>query len=227
MNQERPILFSGPMVRAILAGTKAETRRIVKPGLSAALDYLDCDDAHDCVSGWRDDGHSGPGVYAWCSTYPDDGAEFCPCPYGAPGDRLWVRETWASRAVLPSEKIAFRADGVWGAFGGDGDGNHCFYRHGWVLGEAPTDRAGHWLGLPVFGGRWRPSIHMPRWASRLTLAVDAVRVERLHDIDDAGARAEGVADREAYRVLWCDINGAESWDANPWVWVVGFSRLTP
>jgi hypothetical protein len=96
-----------------------------------------------------------------------------------------------------------------------------------VLGEAPTDRAGHWLGLPVFGGRWRPSSHMPRWASRLTLAVEAVRVERLHDIDDAGARAEGVADREAYRALWCNISGAESWDANPWVWVVVFSRVTP
>ncbi len=220
MNQERPILFSGPMVRAILVGTKTETRRIVKPGLSAALDYLDCDDAHDCVSGWGDDGHSGPGVYAWCSTYPDDGAEFCPCPYGVPGDRLWVRETWRAEPSI----VFYAADGARRTANKASLSNDWAEKAGWVY----VDGHGWRISEADFARQpWRTPVHMPRWASRLTLAVEAVRVERLHDIDDAGARAEGVADREAYRVLWSAINGAESWDANPWVWVVGFSRVTP
>lgn len=218
--RERPILFKGPMVREVDAGRKTETRRVV------------ADSEHLRWVGWPCDGDTGWTHPPRCSAprpnevhvhYVDGfGWENLRCPYGVPGDRLWVRETWASKSAVPHERVAYRADGVWGALGGDGDGNHRFYRHGWVLGEAPPDRAGRWLALPTFGGRWRPSIHMPRWASRLTLAVESVRVERLHDIDDAGARREGVADREAFRALWCNINGARSWDVNPWVWVVEF-----
>lgn len=197
---DRPILFSGPMVRAILSGA-TETRRVVKflPGMDEPQQaygglnppYV-CDRLEPCD--WIE------GHLAWFST-----AGGCTCrkaatAYAYEGDRLWVRETWATWSYLDKTKPS---------------------------DLTPGQSLSYHATPGLLAGRWRPSIHMPRWASRLTLAVDAVRVERLHDIDDAGARAEGVADREAYRVLWCDINGAASWDANPWVWVVGFSRVQP
>jgi hypothetical protein len=207
---DRPILFSGPTVRAILAGAKTETRRICKQAV----------DEGGAPAGSVHPTGSGTSWVAWwpfataaetVRRYP--GNEGFGCPYGVPGDRLWARETWKASAVSDAADqvlIGYRSD--------DADE----WRN-----IAPSD-ADAWLQrwLRRNTGAWCPSIYMPRWASRLTLDVHAVRVERLHDIDDAGARAEGVADREAYRVLWCDINGAESWDANPWVWVVGFLRVS-
>lgn len=197
--KERPILFSGPMVRALLAGTKTQTRRVVKPQPTEFV--------------------GGPGVkLADGSPAPlvplDDtvepyGSEIR-CPYGLPGDRLWVRESWSPTNQL-SHGVLYRAD----------------------------------FTSPEVG-RWKPSIHMPRWASRILLDVTGVRVERLQDISEADARAEGakecdpVSGREVllagpsqrgsfvlhYRDIWEQINGAGSWDANPWVWVVEFARAT-
>jgi hypothetical protein len=134
------------------------------------------------------------------------------CPYGVPGDRLWVRECWSclDSHSRPGSRIAFRADTA--------DGER-------VRVDAP----------------WRPSIHMPRWASRLTLEVTGVRVERLQDISEEDALAEGMerhlweetmhGDTHLqvldYRALWESINGPGSWDANPWVWAVSFKLLTP
>lgn len=204
---DRPILFSGPMVRAILSGAKTETRRVVKPAPSQRK-WLDLRGAAAAEPA---------GAHGVQFRLPGGSPLTCvPCPYGVPGDRLWVKETWMASAANDSGDealIGYRADDTdeWRDITGPAM-NH----------DDKLEWCSRWVGRG--NGAWQPSIYMPRWASRLTLAVEAVRVERLHEIDDAGARAEGVADREAYRVLWCDINGAESWDVNPWVWVVEFKR---
>ena len=197
---DRPILFSAPMVRALLAGTKTQTRRAVKLKAWHTVEE-------------RDNGQHWPWMY--------DGERnadyWLPCPYGQPGDRLWVRETWMDLQGTGVEhrdlagklqRYSYAADTPPGSYGD----------------ETRKD----------FGLKWRPSIHMARIVSRITLEVTGVRVERLQDISEADAKAEGVsakhtadADytaREAYSVLWEQINGPGTWDANPWVWVVEFKR---
>jgi len=186
---ERPILFSAPMVRAILAGTKTQTRRVVKPAHKA---WMDQPVTHQ-LGEW----------------------DKRPLPYGKPGDRLWVRETW--QAVSGNDRARHIM-------------THPRPDRGW-LEYAATPRADE----PAY--KWRPSIHMPRWASRIMLEVTGVRVERLQDISEADAMAEGVTagkytglDRayaRAYSDLWEQINGPGSWDANPWVWVIEFKRFSP
>jgi hypothetical protein len=186
--KERPILMSAPMVRAILAGTKTQTRRVVK---WLPLRLLD-------ESGFSPDFVAHP--------------ENALCPYGQPGARLWVRETHMDLGAC----YLYRADE-----------------------SAERERA-----LVAPGQRWRPAIHMPRAMSRITLEVTAARIERLQDISAEDARAEGISEfvggwwcehddaeqvagmtpQEGYRHLWERINGAGSWDANPWVWVVEFDR---
>lgn len=186
---EYPILFSGPMVRAIIEGRKAITRRVIKP-----------------------------------QPFNINGSAFMKttvCPYGQPGDRLWVRETFAPR-YFDNGKPAYRAD--W-------DG-----------------KAADLVPEP----RWSPSIHMPRWASRITLEITAVRVERVQDISEYDAGLEGapclaisklkhppiglmqkIQAPEAFVYgfydLWNSINAKRGygWDANPWVWVVEFKRIEP
>jgi hypothetical protein len=188
--KERPILFSAPMVRAILAGQKTQTRRVVKARK---------DPDFGC--------QMSPGEIAG-----DEHQERL-CPYGQPGDRLWVRETWAygTHALSASR---------------DEDGPFVYAADAILFGAQGR-----------LCDRWRPSIHMPRWASRITLEVTGVRVERLQDISVADAIAEGVVEcnqnlrglepcmewRYAYEDLWGQINGQGSWDANPWVWVVSFN----
>jgi hypothetical protein len=213
--KERPILFSAPMVRALLAGTRTQTRRVLK-GLQPW--------------GIKD----GKPEWAIAGTQPK-------CPYGQPGDRLWCKEAHAFSVIDPegldwcddpeNYDVIYRADEHQPAGGWrDSDGN-------------------------VIQPKWRPSIHMPRWASRITLEVTGVRVERLQDISEADAMAEGIvecpipADDEgprrigymvwpddgksgltatavaAYRKLWESINGHGSWDANPWVWTIDFKRM--
>src|SRR5690606_15033102 len=158
-----------------------------------------------------------------------------PCPCG-PGDRLWVRETWAPLGDQLTEVIGrprvFRAEAD-------------------LVRDDSGDRVGWWLGETFLEGserpfRWRPSLNMPRWASRITLEVTEVRAERLHEITEADAISEGVAAnpyvmcdgtvdelmsisaRDNFRALWDTINGKRpgcSWEANPWVWAVSFRRL--
>jgi hypothetical protein len=196
---ERPILFSAPMVRAILAGTKTQTRRIAK---GAALEWL--------TAGFH------PNFVA--------SVENKLCPHGQPSDQLWVRET---HAIVPRTAYA-RSEGVQQTLRPDDPYEHdaAIYREGWTRSNG--------------GFRWRPSIHMPRWASRITLEITSVRVERLQDISEADARAEGAEEafdteggyehhplgnyRDGFAKLWTEINGPESWAANPWVWVVEFTR---
>lgn len=192
---ERPILFSGAMVRALLSGKKTQTRRAVKPRK---------DPDYGC--------HLAP-----CEIAGDEHQARL-CPYGQPGDRLWVREAfihepadycWEASVSIPCRPAltVYRADA-----------------------EDPR------------GGRWTPSIHMPRRLSRITLEIAGVRVERLQDISEADALAEGVPNQPVlggysaregckwlppepvaeFARLWELINGPGSWDANPWVWVVSF-----
>lgn len=208
--RERPILFSGPMVRAILAGTKTQTRRIVQWRPSSPAD----------VSATRQPDEAQPYTHidgAWLATWREPaGTSHMPtvCPYGVPGDRLWVREAHAL-VDGPCWSGLPRTAGP--------DGRWCYYREGFDRTEP----------------RWRPSIHMPRWASRLTLRIESVRVERLRDITEADAIAEGVdpdphplsaaawggPHRLAFGRLWDAINGKRaSWHSNPWVWVVTFER---
>lgn len=202
--KERPILFSAPMVRAILEGRKTQTRRVVKPQPHSAH-YPQHAEARG--AGWVWMAHDDRPTYTFAT------GDFR-CPYGQPGERLWVRETWAKADSSLIDETFYRADG-------EVDGRQRAFSY---VKREP---------------RWRPSIHMPRWASRIDLEVTGVRVERLQDISEADAIAEGVEPyrlpvhpvREALRhvdgfsVLWESINGPGSWDANPWVWVVEFRRV--
>ena len=213
---ERPILFSGPMVRALLAGQKTQTRRIVKPqppveAVSAGVISSGNPEANGLWS-WLDSTD-----IEWASQI---GGDFR-CPYGLPGDSLWGRETWQLH-----ERFTDVGRVVYAATAG----------RSWTEAhqDIPIAKVGDCRAKPFQQG-FRPSIHMPRWASRLTLDVTAVRVERLHDISEVDAEAEGVQEpslvpilgafwssRDGYAKLWEHINGKGSWAANPWVWVVTF-----
>ncbi|MGQ3820309.1 hypothetical protein [Pseudomonas alliivorans] len=196
--KERPILFSAPMVRAILSGQKTVTRREVKK--PAALDCL--------AAGFEPAFLALPG-----------NADLC--PYGKPGDRLWVREAF----------------GLQVRHYGGGTGEHIVYRAS--NPDAIYCKSAEGREYPV---KWKPSIHMPRHSCRILLEITDVRVERLQDISRSDIRTEGLecppelASDDvspnyrdwypaAWRDLWQSINGAESWNANPWVWVVEFKRL--
>lgn len=209
--KEHPMLFNDAMVRAILAGEKTQTRRLAK--------RLQCLCSHPITEHVEHQGFTKLGACGKFMLNTGIGKDATPCPYGQPGDRLWVRETFA---VYGDEKIAaihYRAD-------------------------RPHD-----VGRKGMG--YKPSIHMPRWASRILLEITAVRVERLQDISQADAQAEGITDggclscgnssyptpcfcdnpqpdyRDAFCHLWGQINGPASWHTNPWLWVVEFRRVQP
>ena len=203
--KERPILFSGPMVRAILDGRKTQTRRVVKHR----------ENRWEC----GDDGVTSKVWPFWpCYVFGEPEPIEMPCPYGKPGDRLWVRETWAVVPHVTDNGPKHRAKG---------DGTGVTWRADWNANPS--------------GFKWKPSIHMPRWASRITLEITAVRVERLGDINEADAIAEGcgvysegewlnhvecgITRVQRFRELWESINGPESWAANPWVWVIEFQKV--
>jgi hypothetical protein len=217
----RPILFSGAMVRAILAGRKTQTRRIVKPQPEKNIPNENSDGTHGLLlfdGVWKD--------YSWC-------------PYGQPGDRLWVRETFCLQSSAIDLEVMGKEDlPTDRPLKALPDGGHLF-PHYRATDDAP-DLAYDDCGCDEVGPHchWKPSIHMPRWVSRLSLEVTGIRVERLQDIIESDAEAEGVdflrhipdADetlsaKVLYEILWESINGAGSWAANPWVWVVEFRRL--
>lgn len=189
--KERPILFSGEMVRSILEGRKTMTRRVVKP--LPELKYVETqyvqDRGIDCVESNRPEFQSDV-----ITSY---------CPYGQPGDRLWVREKFAINN------------------GNDGTS-------GLIYAE----------GYSVYTGKWKPSIFMPRWASRITLEIVSVKVERIQDITEADSISEGMPKRSFvfetpakafFRSLWNELNSKRGfgWDVNPWVWVIEFRRIKP
>lgn len=217
--RERPILFSGAMVLAILAGKKTQTRRIISHDARGADQVLWTDKARlwpgredEPYVGWVAQVHKLNGLYLPLT-----------CPYGQPGDRLWVRETWYPAFRRDGKKTGVGAGVVYRA----DDGTHRL-----SLGWTPNGK----------GGGWKPSIHMPRWASRLTLEVVSVRAERLNAISEDDCRAEGcggwevqapydggVIDwqtaREDFAETWNRINGEGAWLRNPWVWAVEFNPL--
>ncbi|PIB51813.1 hypothetical protein AOA57_02930 [Pseudomonas sp. 2588-5] len=229
--KERPILFSAPMVRAILEGRKTVTRRAVQGFQIPTEDTaIPTGDRHR----WSAIGQHDP-RYGFCvfgSTEAECAKElevYAPCPYGKPGDRLWVREAWQADAQVDS--VAPRE-----------------LSHGEPL-RYPADWDFRQTGCAMIKpGRIRPSIHMPRWVSRILLEITDVRVERLQDLNEEQAKAEGVqlysdhaelgdwwhvggietysADpRKSFELLWSSVGG--DWEANPWVWVVEFKRVTP
>jgi hypothetical protein len=211
--KERPILFGEPMVRALLDGSKTQTRRVVKP-----QPYVD-PQGNFCWNGSNfGQDFNGPHIQAIASPLPSSRTGRVLCPYGKPGDRLWVREAWrvidvadcfAPREITAASRIWYEAD------------------------------APHQPGF----GKYRPSMFIPRWASRITLEITEVRVERLQDISEADALAEGIVQlaegfglsdgrhfhatdpRQSYLSLWESINGPSSVEANPWVWVIKFRKL--
>ena len=192
--KERPIIFSGPSVKAILEGRKTMTRRVVKPQLEPVL------------NGWKVWDKMG-GYFGFYDNRKDvEALLLSTCPCGQPGDGLWVRETWSTilqDSRSDTEGLVYRADGE---------------RDGQV---------------------WRPSMFMPRWASRLTLEVTGVRVERLQEIGEEDALAEGVCDIpggchysavhvQMFQQRWDAINGKKyPWARNVWVWVIEFRRCEP
>lgn len=192
--KEHPIIFSGPMVRAILEGRKSQTRRIMKP--QPILER---------------------GTWRWIPRINTDinvehinGAM---CPHGGLKDHLYIRETWADPGFF--EKPLYRAD----------------FKKG-----QPRNA----LGNQAIGGfefKWKPSIHMPKRFARIWLEIINVRVERIQDIMEEDARAEGIRPRwvdstayqNGFRKLWDDLNAKRGygWDKNPWVWVIEFKKLNP
>lgn len=223
--KEHPILFSAPMVRAILEGRKTQTRRIV---CRSIVDHPEAWSAFTVDSTERKNRDT------WSISKPDPNGNAYgtppetssgrstelwrgKCPFGAPGDRLWVRETW----------LALDAD--WRVVGRPSDIRGSPWPNVVYQADSPS---------PANPVTWRPSIHMPRWASRITLEVTSVRVERLQSISEADAKTEGVTPfpldpegdcwtdgthRTAFEYLWQQINGKRaSWESNPWAWVVEF-----
>lgn len=220
--KERPILFSGPMVWAILDGRKSQTRRIVK-GIPRGVARV--------VEMQNDFVFATPSKTGLSGLPNGATVEDCVnlrCPYGRPGDRLWVKEKFGPCAYPLG--ISNIADATYVCFP---DGAQKFRRGEYCTWDKPV------TGAYPDGWKWRPSIHMPRWASRITLEVTGVRVERMQDISEADAAAEGVdaisvADmprngcfnrRTDFMQIWNIINGPDSWTANPWVWVVEFKRV--
>ena len=238
--KERPILFSAPMVRAILAGTKTQTRRVVK---GAPEDWSPVQPQVYAPTIVDRHGFEQPGPDAF-GAGDAQGQHWIRCPYGQPGDLLWVRETWGYRCSSSTQQsglfmntVGYRADDARQTFGPmpmDGVGLPQ------QRDRAPDEAHEKWEAyLNRYWRQWRPSIHMPRWASRITLEVTDVKVERLQDISEADAIAEGTpgghgaipgytynaTPTEHYKLLWESINGPGSWEANPWVWCVSFRRV--
>lgn len=219
--KERGMIFNAEMVRAILDGRKTQTRRIMKP--------------QPKPSKTRDGDYWFPSNKLQSMVHVSDllpGNNIMPdahefysvcCPFGAVGDRIWVRETWTEAGASAPDLKLYRAN-------------------------YPEHVPSHYENVPpVDEIRWTPSIHMPRWASRITLEITGVRVERLSDISEEDATAEGVPPagrllpdypgtfltphgdfataKVAFQRLWESIYGEESWQDNPWVWVIEFKRV--
>lgn len=205
--KERPILFSGPMIRALLAGQKSQTRRIVKPTMTTPRVPPLTMEPWIINGDWQEDDNGLPCWAGYHPDYPGD-AKWFTCPYGGAGDRLWVKETLK------------RYGSRWIAYDND---------------TTPTTEAREWT--------WKQdrlsARFMPRWASRIILEITDVRVERVQEISEDDAQAEGVETKEPHHVtsaryrfgqLWNEINGKKagcSWEKSPWVWAISFRRIQP
>lgn len=231
----RPILFNGAMVRAILDGRKTQTRRIVK--LPAFHEW--------------GDGFDGQIMYSKDEKFGGFSVDELSCPIGRISDHLWVRETWGLNEPSPCMY--------------DPIDDRDLPESSYIMASGGQDVLAYWKNRVVYRSsikgnhtdrevkKWRPSIHMPRWASRIQLEITGVRVERLNDISSEDSIAEGIervggatsccpwrnyrkghtgemdmhcsAPARSYMTLWESINGAGSWNANPWVWVIEFRMV--
>lgn len=228
--KERPILFSGEMVRTILEGHKTQTRRVVKfqplhEGLNFGWSGLEA--GHYCTDhpehGWVLRARRGDGCW-------EDKTKRIFCPYGNIGDRLWVREAW--QLLMPCTVSFGSGEDDWDWESEESDAIYSSKPEiGTLCYKADDPNSCNW---------WHPSIHMPRWASRITLEITNIRVERVNHITNEDAIAEGVwppgepyydgigdTPRDSYRVLWDFLNAKRgySWDSNPWVWVLEFRKV--
>lgn len=212
--KERGVIFNGEMVRAILHGRKTQTRRPIKWKQTRFTEI-----------GEREDGSNWP--------WSEDAEHACdfwhPCPFGAVGDRIWVREAFRVHSLATDvATLAYKAS----------------ERNSWTEQTHRVPVAV--CNKPATPEKWTPSLHMPRWASRILLEITDVRVERLNAISEEDARAEGIIDggclncgepepcgcanpepdaTDAFAYLWQSIYGQESWNADPWVWVIEFKRV--
>ncbi|MDM4221801.1 hypothetical protein QTP17_23925 [Klebsiella pasteurii] len=221
--KEKGLIFNSEMVRALLDGRKTMTRRPIKWRQTRATEIAE-----------REDGSKWP--------WSEDAENVCdywhPCPFGAVGDRIWVRETWAilgneDGCCIDWEEKLCKADErsaarIYRASCEQRPGNYGL----WSIPD-DADWKPHTKDYQ-YEGAWRPSIHMPRWASRILLEITNVRVERLKSISDSDAIREGCSTAnmksgdcvaDVFARLWSSIYGAESWNANPWVWVISFKRV--
>lgn len=214
MKKEKPILFSGPMVRAILDGTKTQTRRVAKIAYDrdgVPADYI-CN-APD--SGWVL-GFGNVSQYIFEKFVYDNYSNGIKCPYGMTGDRLLVKETW--RRIPTSIKIPdgihMKADDVYHWF--DGSDAACIAKEYLDKKNIPRD------------GKWQSSLFMPKILSRIQLLIKNIRVERIQDISEEDCLAEGSEVAE-FKKLLNTINEKRGygWDENPWVWVIDFERIKP
>ena len=206
--KEKPILFSEPMVRAILDGRKTQTRRVVKGNPVNLIRFIGSDDLPT-------------GEFGLCQNYENVIEKHIKSPYGNPRDRIWVREGFSGpyyQSKTPPREWS-DCDPIW-----------------------------YWADGNPENGDWtkpKPSIHMPRWASRIDLEITGVRVERLQDVSKQDSFSEGIQSLSdgdyyefgirglcsaqhpirAYQLLWESINGSGSWDKNPWIWVIEFKRV--
>ena len=242
--KERPILFNGEMVRALLDGRKTQTRRLVD--MRVPMGYIGpkgSDNDPDCW-GWQAE----DGMWYVLGRGHNDRCHYgnvsIPCPHGAVGDRLWVRETWGDadhyyqgHANDCPSVVAYAADRFAIQFDAE------------EPTPVPSMDIAQWNWDKM---KWRPSIHMPRWASRIDLEITEVRVQRANSITDADAIAEGarccVCDgpvdgtsendcgcfhsrrmaTHSFALLWDSINGERaSWSSNPWTWAITFKRVRP
>lgn len=242
--REKPILFSSPMVQAILDGRKTQTRRIIKPQPPSHIDVLHGHDLRGRAPYDLEHSETG-GVIGY--GFHDDSDVLYKFPYGPVGSRLWVRERWRVASINHSIPVAQFYTIQFANFGvlPHPQPEQSLFAplaasEAWAMGETGT-------GF----GKWRPSIHMPRWASRITLEITDIRVQRLQEISEEDAIAEGIqigqglcgenvywdyGDNESrsplkfgavdsFYTLWESINGEGSWDLNPWLWALTFKVL--
>ena len=229
--KERPILFSAPMARAINADRKTQTRRAIKDqSIGDRFSHVTEDGSAHIE--WEGVPCCGTGVW--------EVPEYCadvPCPYGKPGDRLLVKETFFAYGRWETRFSAKKGRDEWHFIDMT---EECGFSYLYAA-DNPDRTLAKGRGTLLPGWHRRPAIFMPRRAIRIFLEVVSVRVERLQDISEADAIAEGATGghgsipgylyaatpHEHYRHIWESINGAGSWDKNPWVWVVEFKRIEP
>ncbi len=225
-----PILFSTAMVQALLAGRKTQIRRIMKPQIDPCKheEFIEASWKYQPIE-WSEIGLKNGFAYCGrCGHGSQYGKDYSgiKCPYGKVGDILWVRESFITGAEME--------DGYHKINEITGD---CIINT-WYKASSPDLMWWDGDDCPLDSVPWKPSIHMPKTACRIFLQITDIRVERLQDISEEDAMAEGAQPlhpitesyfegefQQGFMHLWCDINGQDNWDENPWVWCISFQQV--